>query len=85
MDKAAIIERAKDYIAREKDAHFRQEVQALIAAEDTAELADRFYRNLEFGTGGLRGVIGPAGENLVNYSIVLTSWSGLPPKVIPKR
>ena len=55
MEKAAVIERAQDYIAKEKDAHFRAEVETLLAAENWKELEDRFYRDLEFGTGGLRG------------------------------
>ena len=41
---------------------------AAIAGDDSA-IADRFYRDLEFGTGGLRGVIG-AGTNRMNiYTI----------------
>jgi phosphoglucomutase len=58
MEQTAIVERAKDYIGREKDPVFRKEAEDLLAAGDWKELEDRFYRNLEFGTGGLRGVIG---------------------------
>ena len=76
MDKAAITERAKEYIAREKDAHFRQEVQALLGADDAKELADRFYQNLEFGTGGLRGIIG-GGYNRMNTLVVKSATQGL--------
>ncbi len=38
------------------DAQTKAELQSI--AQDTAEIEDRFYRRLEFGTGGLRGVIG---------------------------
>ncbi|MDR0497274.1 MAG: phospho-sugar mutase [Treponema sp.] len=76
MDKAAITERAKDYIAKEKDAHFRKEVEDLLAAGNDKELADRFYQNLEFGTGGLRGVIG-GGYNRMNTLVVKSATQGL--------
>jgi phosphoglucomutase len=76
MEKAAVTERAKDYIAREKDGHFRKEVEDLLAAGDFKELEDRFYRNLEFGTGGLRGVIG-GGYNRMNTLVVKSATQGL--------
>lgn len=50
-----------------EDAYFdektREELKSLAGNE--SEIADRFYRDLEFGTGGLRGVIG-AGTNRMN-------------------
>ena len=76
MDKTAINERAKDYISREKDANFRKEVEDLLAANNDKELADRFYQNLEFGTGGLRGVIG-GGYNRMNSLVVKSATQGL--------
>jgi phosphoglucomutase len=76
MDQKNIIERAKDYIAREKDQFFRSEAEKLLAAEDWKELEDRFYRNLEFGTGGLRGVIG-GGYNRMNSLVVKSATQGL--------
>jgi phosphoglucomutase len=79
MEKAAIIERAKDYAAKEKNAGFRAEVEKLLngaAPEDWKELEDRFYRNLEFGTGGLRGVIG-GGYNRMNTLVVKSATQGL--------
>jgi phosphoglucomutase len=76
MDQKSIIERAKDYIAREKDQFFRGEAEKLLAAEDWKELEDRFYRNLEFGTGGLRGIIG-GGYNRMNSLVVKSATQGL--------
>jgi phosphoglucomutase len=76
MDNKTITERAKDYIAREKDASFRKEVEELLAAENFKELEDRFYQNLEFGTGGLRGVIG-GGYNRMNTLVVKSATQGL--------
>jgi len=77
--KTEIIERAKDYILKEKDSVFRNEVEELLAkgGEDSEkELADRFYQNLEFGTGGLRGVIG-GGYNRMNTLVVKSATQGL--------
>ncbi|MDR1445950.1 MAG: phospho-sugar mutase [Treponema sp.] len=76
MDKNAVLERAREYIGREKDAGFRGEVEELLKKEDWKELEDRFYRDLEFGTGGLRGVIG-GGYNRMNSLVVKSATQGL--------
>lgn len=52
----------------------RNELKAI--ADDKAEIEDRFYRTLEFGTGGLRGVIG-AGTNRMNIYTVRQATQGL--------
>jgi len=87
MDTSIITERAKDYIAKEKDAHFRKEVEDLLTAGDFKDLEDRFYQNLEFGTGGLRGVIG-GGYNRMNTLVVKSATQGLATyilKAFPER
>jgi len=76
MDNQEIKKRANDYIAKEKDQNFRNEVEKLLSAEDWKELEDRFYRDLEFGTGGLRGVIG-GGYNRMNTFVVKSATQGL--------
>jgi len=79
-----IIERAKDYISKEKDESFKQEVEKLLSDGGEAaqkELADRFYQNLEFGTGGLRGVIG-GGYNRMNTLVVKSATQGLATYII---
>ncbi len=76
MDKDIIRARAQDYIAKEEHVGFRSEVESLLAAEDWKELEDRFYRDLEFGTGGLRGVIG-GGYNRMNALVVKRATQGL--------
>jgi len=83
MDMNEIISRAKEYIAAEKDEGFRKEVEELIASpeKNAAELEDRFYRNLEFGTGGLRGVIG-GGTNRMNTFVINNATQGLANYVI---
>lgn len=51
------------------DAESRKEIQNLIDAGDTKELTERFYKDLEFGTGGIRSILG-AGINRINrYTI----------------
>ncbi len=76
MDRTVIESRARDYIAREENAVFRSEVESLLEKADWKELEDRFYRNLEFGTGGLRGLIG-GGYNRMNSLVVNNATQGL--------
>ena len=54
----------------------RQEIAALIAQGNTKELTERFYRDLEFGTGGLRGILG-AGTNRMNIFNVRKATTAL--------
>ncbi|HCM26292.1 MAG: phosphomannomutase [Treponema sp. GWB1_62_6] len=81
MNAEAIRARAKDYIAKETDSAFRAEIEKLLSADPAdasvaKELEDRFYRDLEFGTGGLRGVIG-GGYNRMNSYVVKRATQGL--------
>ncbi|EKX88805.1 phospho-sugar mutase [Alloprevotella sp. oral taxon 473] len=54
----------------------KQEVNAMLKAEDKTPLIDSFYRTLEFGTGGLRGIMG-AGTNRMNVYVVGAATQGL--------
>ena len=81
MEKEEILKRAKDYIANEKDERFSKEVEELIAKEDWTELEDRFYQTLEFGTGGLRGIMG-GGTNRMNTLEINQATQGLANYVI---
>jgi len=81
MDKTEILSRAKAYIKAEKDERFRKEVEDLVAKEDMKELEDRFYRTLEFGTGGLRGIMG-GGTNRMNTLEINLATQGLANYVI---
>jgi len=76
MEKSEILQRAKDYIAAEQDARFRKEIEDLVAKEDYTELEDRFYQTLEFGTGGLRGIMG-GGTNRMNTLEINMATQGL--------
>lgn len=53
-----------------------EELNSLKAPNSEKEIEDRFYRNLEFGTGGLRGVIG-AGTNRMNIYTIRKATQGL--------
>ncbi|MCR4994468.1 MAG: phospho-sugar mutase [Bacteroidales bacterium] len=57
------------------DAETKAEVKALLEAEDKTALVDAFYQSLEFGTGGLRGIMG-AGTNRMNRYIVGAATQG---------
>lgn len=58
------------------DTKTKAEIQSLLDAESYTELTDSFYRNLEFGTGGLRGIMGP-GSNRINKYTIGTATQGL--------
>ncbi|MGC3946115.1 MAG: phospho-sugar mutase [Chryseolinea sp.] len=58
------------------DDNTKAEVKALLAKSDDKELIDSFYKDLEFGTGGLRGVMG-VGSNCMNKYTVGMATQGL--------
>ncbi|MBN2188484.1 MAG: phospho-sugar mutase [Chitinispirillaceae bacterium] len=76
MDNQTLIAKAKEYLSFEQDDFFRKQVEKLVAENNAAELNDRFYTDLEFGTGGLRGVIG-GGYNRMNSYTVKRATQGL--------
>ena len=69
-----IIERAKSWLTEQYDEETRKKVQYLID-NDPNELTESFYRNLEFGTGGLRGIMG-VGTNRMNIYTVAMATQG---------
>ena len=64
------------WLARVEDDALRAELSALDEVRDAAQIGDRFYRDLAFGTGGLRGVLG-AGTNRMNVYVVRRATQGL--------
>lgn len=76
MDEAMLLEKANRYLANETDSYFKEELEAVIKAKNFEELNDRFYRTLEFGTAGLRGVIG-GGDNRMNPYNISKAAQGL--------
>ncbi len=67
---------AEAWLSEDPDPDTRAELEGLLAAGDTAELADRFAGTLEFGTAGLRGAVG-AGPNRMNRVVVIRAAAGL--------
>jgi phosphoglucomutase len=69
-------ETAKKWLSSMYDDETRKEVQRLMDSEDPGELTDAFYKNLEFGTGGIRGIMG-VGTNRMNKYTVGAATQGL--------
>ncbi len=67
--------KAKQWLSPAFDEETRKEVQALLDNEDKTNLIECFYRDLEFGTGGLRGIMG-AGSNRMNIYTVGMATQG---------
>ena len=72
----AIKRTIEEWIRPPFDADTINEIQEIVAKGDEKELEERFYRALEFGTGGLRGIIG-AGTNRMNIYTVGMATQGL--------
>lgn len=68
--------RAQKWLDDRYDEETRVEVRAMLDAEDKTQLIDAFYKDLEFGTGGLRGIMG-AGTNRMNIYTVGAATQGL--------
>ncbi len=71
-----VTERAQKWLSDQYDVETRTEVQALLDNEDKTPLIEAFYKDLEFGTGGLRGIMG-AGTNRMNIYTVGAATQGL--------
>ena len=71
-----VTEKAQGWLADGYDEETRAEVRRMLDADDKTELIDSFYRDLEFGTGGLRGIMG-AGTNRMNIYMVGAATQGL--------
>ncbi|MBN2263651.1 MAG: phospho-sugar mutase [Prolixibacteraceae bacterium] len=69
-------ERANKWLSDSFDAETRAQVKALLENDDKNGLINAFYRDLEFGTGGLRGIMG-AGTNRMNIYTVGAATQGL--------
>src|SRR5215218_8331893 len=79
MNRDELMQRAHTWLREDPDESTRAELQTLLtraSPEDLRSLEDRFAGALEFGTAGLRGVIG-AGPNRMNRAVVLRTTAGL--------
>ena len=70
-----ILEKAQLWLSDTFDAETKQEIQQLIAANGE-QLTESFYKNMEFGTGGMRGIMG-AGTNRINKYTLGKATQGL--------
>ena len=75
MDKT-IEERVELWRANVTDPDLKEELEALVAAQDEDGLVDAFYRDLAFGTAGLRGTLG-VGTNRMNVYVVAQATQGV--------
>ncbi|MDD7605391.1 MAG: phospho-sugar mutase, partial [Prevotellaceae bacterium] len=67
--------KAQQWLSPAFDEKTRKEVEAKLAAADKTDLIESFYKDLEFGTGGLRGIMG-AGSNRMNIYTVGMATQG---------
>lgn len=75
MDASSILKTARTWLTDFFDPAVKKEIQDLIDTDPEA-LKDRFYKNLEFGTGGMRGIMG-TGTNRINKYTLGKSTQGL--------
>lgn len=73
---AQVTDKAMSWLNGNYDVETKAEVQHLLDNEDKRPLIDAFYKDLEFGTGGLRGIMG-AGSNRMNKYTVGSATQGL--------
>ena len=71
-----VIAKATTWLNGNYNEETKAEVRRLLESEDKTELIESFYRDLEFGTGGLRGIMG-AGTNRMNIYTVGAATQGL--------
>ncbi|MGI4748986.1 MAG: hypothetical protein ACRYFB_00005, partial [Janthinobacterium lividum] len=72
----AVQEKINQWLQGSYDDATKKEIQQLLDDQKYTDLTDAFYRDLEFGTGGLRGIMG-AGSNRVNKYTIGTATQGL--------
>ena len=72
----AVLQKAESWLAGNYDEETKAAVKAMLESEDKTDLIDSFYKDLEFGTGGLRGIMG-AGSNRMNKYTVGAATQGL--------
>ena len=72
----SVTEKAQSWLDGNYDEETKKEVEQMLESEDKSQLIDAFYRELEFGTGGLRGIMG-AGSNRINKYTIGNATQGL--------
>ncbi|CAD5267772.1 MULTISPECIES: phospho-sugar mutase [unclassified Imperialibacter] len=69
MEQQALIKAKQWLSSKNLDDAARKEVEAMVASTDKSQLIECFYRDLEFGTGGLRGIMGTGSNRINKYTI----------------
>ena len=67
-----IIEKANTWLSEKYDDNTRRQVQELLDCNPN-ELLESFYKNLEFGTGGLRGIMGVGTNRMNTYTVAMAT------------
>ncbi len=71
-----VIDKANKWLQSPIDQETKDEIAQLLSADDDTDLIDSFYKDLEFGTGGLRGMMG-VGSNRINKYTIGMATQGL--------
>ncbi len=71
-----IVEKAEKWLASNIDENAKEEIRSLLSPGNETALTDAFYKDLEFGTGGLRGIMG-IGSNRINKYTIGMATQGL--------
>lgn len=79
----ALLERARAWAASDPDPQTRAELEELIRDQNQAELTERMHGDLEFGTAGLRGVVG-AGSARMNLAVVIRTTRALAEQLLSR-
>ena len=75
-----VTDKAKQWLTPAFDEETQAEVKKMLEQEDKTDLIESFYKNLEFGTGGLRGIMGVGSNRMNKYTLGmatqgLSNWS----------
>lgn len=65
----SVLKKINEWLQGSYDTETKQHIQKLLDEKSFTELTDSFYRDLEFGTGGLRGIMGPGSNRINKYTI----------------
>jgi len=69
----SVLNKINEWLEGSYDADTRQQIQQLLDEKAFTELTDSFYKDLQFGTGGLRGTMGPGSNRINKYTIGKTT------------
>jgi phosphoglucomutase len=69
MLETAVQDKVNQWLQGRYDAATKATIQKLVDDNNTTELTDSFYKDLEFGTGGLRGLLGTGSNRMNNYTV----------------